>query len=162
LTDQQLPRVECLPLRRQNKGWWAKLELFRIPGPVAYFDLDTIIIDDITDIIIYPHVFTALTGFKPGRFASGFMAWNGDFRYLDQDIDDATQRVYSATAKRWGDQDWIREHLRTEPALTETLFPGRFVSYKLDVLRSGRVPPGASVVCFHGTPRPHQVNWSLL
>lgn len=166
LSSEPVPGVECLPLRRRNNGWWNKLELFGNFERAAYFDLDTMIVGDVTDIVEYPHKFTGLTDFGKGRhFASGFMAWSGDYSYLDRDIDPATEREYNAFETRnWqrhGDQGWIAERLREPPALAGDLFPGRFVSYKWSVRRDGAVPAGASVVCFHGKPRPADLNWSL-
>jgi hypothetical protein len=43
----------------------------------------------------------------------------------------------------------------------QDLFPGRVVHYKTHVRPANKVPPDASVVCFSGKPRPHQINWSL-
>lgn len=158
--------VFCVPLKRKGKGWWSKLELFSNFDQAVYFDLDTMIVDDITDIVTYPHRFTGLTDFGKGKhFASGFMAWNGDYSYLDQEIDAKTEREYNGFEtrnwKRHGDQGWIVEHVLDKPDLAGDLFPGRFVSYKWEVRRQGFVPAGASVVCFHGKPRPADVNWSL-
>jgi hypothetical protein len=169
LTDNRFSDIETIPLKRANKNWWVKLELFSLTGPTVYFDLDTIIVSDITDICTYPHRFTGLTNFKhkgkTNAFASGFMAWNGDFSYLDRDIDAATDREYRGDLtgdwQRHGDQGWVNDHLEIKPELTGDLFPGRFVSYKWDVRRKGRVPDSASVVCFHGVPRPHEIGWSL-
>jgi hypothetical protein len=167
LTNERLADIETMPLRRSRNGWWNKLALFSAFEKAVYFDLDTMIVDDVTDIVTYPHTFTGLTDFGKGvdRFASGFMAWNGDFSYLDQDIDAHTEREYDAFVTRdWtrhGDQGFISEHLMHRIELTNDLFPGRFVSYKWHVRRQGFVPPGASVVCFHGKPRPADVGWRL-
>jgi hypothetical protein len=160
-----LPDIECLPLLRNNRGWWNKLEVFRLTGPTIYFDLDTIIVGDITDLVVYPHIFTGLTNFKRTGFNSGFMGWCGDYSYLNQDIDRQTEKEYdggeTGNWDRHGDQGWIEDHLKLKPQLSGDLFPGRFVSYKWDVRRQGFVPKNASVVAFHGKPRPSDVNWSL-
>lgn len=167
LTNERLPKdIETLPLIRKRNGWWNKLALFSAFEQAAYFDLDTMIVDDVTDILTYPHKFTGLTDFGKGKhFASGFMAWNGNYRYLDQPIDADTERRYDAFVTRdWtkhGDQGFIVEHLREPPQLAGDLFPGRFQSYKWGVRREGRVPKGTSVVCFHGRPRPADIGWRL-
>lgn len=162
LTNEEIPGVECVKPRGDNKGWWIKLHLFTaFREQTVYLDLDTMLIDDVTDIFTYPHTFTGLTGLKTKRFASGFMAWNGDFSYLDADITPAIDAQYRETWTRWGDQGWIDHHLKIRPELTGDLFPGRFVSYKWDIRRQGVVPKGASVVVFSGEPRPHTISWSL-
>lgn len=162
LTQQMLGGIECREPRSRNRDWWIKLHLFSaFKGPTVYLDLDTMIVNDVTDIFTYPHVFTGLTGLKTKRFASGFMAWNGDFSYLDQDVDREIAKRYEETWISWGDQGFISEHLKIKPDLTAKLFPGRFVSYKWDIRRQGRTPKGASIVCFSGKPRPHEVKWVL-
>ena len=49
LSDIQLS-CETILLRHDWAGWWAKMELFRLPSAL-YFDLDTVIIDDCTEMI---------------------------------------------------------------------------------------------------------------
>ena len=49
LTDQcyafaEDEEIEARPLKRDWPGWWAKMELFALPGPVLFFDLDTVIV----------------------------------------------------------------------------------------------------------------------
>jgi hypothetical protein len=168
LTNEQLSGVDTAPLLRGRTGWWNKLELFRarlFDGPVAYFDLDTMIVDDITDIVTRDSRFLGLSDFSPKRsrqFASGFMAWDGrlDFSFLDENFTQFDVDTYSQSYDRWGDQAYIGERVGAIE-LTNDVFPGRFVSYKWHVRRPGKVPAGASVVCFHGKPRPADVGWRL-
>lgn len=170
LTTESIPGVECEPLLRNNRGWWNKLELFRkglFTGPTVYVDLDTIVVGDVTDIFTYPHKFTAGCNWKYFDMGervmnSGFMAWNGrDLSHLDQDIDQRTHEEYSQDYRKWGDQAFVQERLGFEFEDIGGLFPGRYVSYKLHVRRQGKVPKSASIVAFHGRPRPHEVEWSL-
>ena len=42
-------------------------------------------------------------------------------------------------------------------ALAGGVVPGQIVSYKLSVQETGRLPPGARLVCFHGHPRPWEI-----
>jgi hypothetical protein len=167
LTNETLP-VETISLIRGNRGWWNKLEIFRLPGPVVYFDLDTMIVGDITDIITHPHIFT--TGENWGAtspaervMGSAFMAWDGatDLSHLDVAITKDVDDKYSASKMRWGDQGYIQDHLGAGFDSIDDLFPRRFVSYKIHVRPQGRVPEGASIVAFHGRPRPAQVGWKL-
>jgi hypothetical protein len=66
-------------------GWWCKMEIFQEKGPVLYFDLDTVIVDDLTPLIDVAknHRFVTLRDFNsPKRVASGVMAWNGDMSHI--------------------------------------------------------------------------------
>lgn len=170
LTNERLPGVETLPLLRNRVGWWNKLELFRkglFDDCVIYFDLDTMIVDDITDIVTHEHRFTGLCDFtmKYGyrRLQSAFMAWDGrlDLSHLDEKFQSSDVEKYSQGMERWGDQGYILDHLGESIDYTDELFPGRFCSYKWHVRRPGKVPEGASIVCFHGKPRPADIGWRL-
>ena len=159
LTNARLDRIETAPLVNKWRGWWGKVELFRkglFDGPVRYFDLDTVIVSDVTDILMYPHEFTTGTNWKrPDTIASGFLAWDGreDLSYLVDEFD-------PATAHPRGDQAFIQAHLRRPRVGLDELFPGRWVSYKYHVRGKG-IPSGASIIAFHGAPRPHQVGWRV-
>ena len=50
LTDSPTEEYDR-PLKHDWPGWWAKMEIFNIPGPVLFLDLDTIIVDNIDCII---------------------------------------------------------------------------------------------------------------
>lgn len=151
LSDVAVP-CQRIPLKTDWPGWWAKLELFGLPGPVLYFDLDTVITGDLSEIAAYPHRFTMLRGFShPDSPASGVMAWHGDYSYLRDAFD--PERDYPGH----GDQGYIGHMLRHEPDLFQDLFPGRIVSRKQPATRSA----DERVVCFHGKPRPHQVGWNI-
>lgn len=150
--------IEVKPIPDFLKGWWAKLALFA-PGTfddrVLFFDLDTVILGNIDAIADYAGEFAMLRDFMFDRWASGVMAW--------------TPSKMSESLWTWwlkagqpgfatGDQAWIEQHLRASdftPDLWQDLFPGAFVSYKVDCFY---VPPkpAAKVVCFHGTPKPHE------
>lgn len=56
-----------------------------------------------------------------------------------------------------GDQEWISAHLDPRLPIKKRAFaPGTIVSYKRHA--RGGAPAGASVVVFHGSPKPHEVN----
>jgi hypothetical protein len=50
LTNIEL-NCKTIPLEYNHWGWWNKLQLYKIPGPVFYMDIDTIITDNIDDIL---------------------------------------------------------------------------------------------------------------
>jgi hypothetical protein len=175
ITNSKLPGVNTLPLTNKWQGFWCTLELFKYDwdGTVVYEDLDTMTIDDVTDIYTYPHDFTIATDWRPaekntGRFHSSFMAWDGlqDLKYLHDEFLPHLIPQYSQSMERWGDQGWIQDRLRRPVDSLQKLFPDRYVHYKTHVTgwtrgNIGHVPAGASIVAFSGNPRPHEINWSL-
>lgn len=170
LTNSDIKGVESIPMVANRDGYWNKLEVFRkglFDGPVVYLDLDTIIVSDVTDMLTYPHKFTAGLNFKAkhGRsLASWFMGFDGreDYSYLFDGYTSSTPEQYQQDWARWGDQGYTQDHLRCDwDSLDDLYFDGRYVSYKWQVRRPWKIPKGASFVCFHGKPRPHEVNWEL-
>lgn len=147
LSDVNVP-CERIPLRHGWPGWWSKIELFRLPGPVLFFDLDTVINGDLTEIASYPHRFTMLTDFtRPDRAASGVMAWGGDWSHIYRSFDPDAQ--YPGH----GDGGYIESMVDADRF--QELFPGQIVSRKVHRNRKS-----ARVVCYHGTPRPHDTGWT--
>lgn len=167
LTNRRLKSTETIPLVKSWPGWWAKLELFRpglFSGRVFYLDLDTMIVGDITDLVTKKQDFAVLSDMYHGeRMGSGIMAWNADLDFSHLYSDFSRERIpeYTGVKEKWGDQGWIEQNLALPPERLQSQFPGRIVSYKVDVRKQSRVPDGASIVCFHGKPRPHQINWRL-
>ncbi len=167
LTNEKFEDFETVRFEQNWPGWWGKLELFRkdvFAGQVAYFDLDTMIVGDITGIVTAPQEFAMLRDFYgKDRVASGMMVWNAsdDWSAIYETFSAARIPEYSKTAEKWGDQAWIGSCLQDAPALLQDQFPGRIVSYKVEMKAQGKMPKGASVICFHGKPRPHQINWRL-
>ena len=136
-------------------GWWNKIYLFKrgvLDGRVIFFDLDTVLVGEIDFLAHFDDEFAILRDFnRPDAFGSGVMVWNGS---ASNDVWDEFVRAGCPNLRR-GDQVWIQK-MRPNAALLQDRFPGKFVSYKNDS-REGP-PPGASVVCFHGDPRPHEVD----
>lgn len=152
-SDVDVP-CERIPLITDLPGWLAKLEVFRLPQAL-YFDLDTVILDDLSEIAQYRHRFSMLSDFyAPEHAASGVMAWDGDYRrILDDFTNVARYRKWSADNR--GDAGWIINCVgNSRIDRLQDLFPDKFGSYKAGT------PEGAAVCCFHGKPRPHEVNWN--
>jgi len=164
-------------LRAGWPGWWAKMEMFKLLGPVLYFDLDTIItgsIDTLADWVVQADddALLVLRDFYSRRQSSGILGWRSDMGLILQDFRDNYAakaswhrggRVISMRAKGvrfQGDQDWLRIFLRNHPqvsaVMAQDVQPGLY-SYKVDVQRTGKLPDDASIVCFHGLPRPREV-----
>lgn len=142
-------------------GYWNKINLFgcnELKGrEIMYFDLDTVIMKDITDILKVDYSdFTMLSDFMTGVPASGVMAWKGDYQYLFDEYDPSMDVDFRVT-NSLGDQGYIAKHLRVKPRSFQQMFPGRICSYKIHPQEKY----DASIVCFHGRPRPRAVNWDI-
>ncbi len=167
LTNEKFEDFETVRFEQNWPGWWGKLELFRkdvFAGQVAYFDLDTMIVGDITDIVTEPQSFAMLRDlYGKHRVASGMMVWNAsdDWSAIYETFSAARIPEYSKTSEKWGDQGWVSDCLLDAPVRLQDQFPGRIVSYKVEMKAQGKMPKGASVVAFHGRPRPHQIGWKL-
>jgi hypothetical protein len=51
LSDVPIPGVETLSLATEWPGFWAKMELFSLPGDFLFMDLDTVILGPIDDFL---------------------------------------------------------------------------------------------------------------
>lgn len=142
-------------------GWWNKLALFKpglfTPGDrVIYFDLDTLITGRLDDIVKYDGDFAALRDvYRPHGLQSSVMAWRAGVGMSDIW---ALWDIKGRPEVDGGDQIWIEDVLASTRALPfdrlQDLYPDLFASYKIT---GGKLPAKASVVFFHGFPRPHQV-----
>lgn len=174
LTDQPedvRPFVEPVPLQFDWPGWWAKIELFTLPGPVLYFDLDTVLcgpINDLCEWVATPSdIVVMLRGFYRSDVCSGIMAWNRDLSGLTRQFGCLAAKAswvpltHGLGCGRYnGDQEFIREQLaeaRVPIVLAQDIQLGIY-SYKVHVKPLGRIPADASVICFHGNPRPWDVD----
>jgi len=158
--DLEVKGVDTIRLTNGHPGWWSKIELFR-PGwisteRVLYFDLDTIILRNIDDLLELGGSFYGLQPWNranrlAGNVASGIMSWkNGAYDFLYNEFN-------LTEIHRKGDQAYIsaalRAHGDTFTPLQEVV-PGIY-SYKREY-RLGR-HDDARIICFHGRPRVHEV-----
>lgn len=163
ITEHTISGIDCIPRRDGWPGWWSKLELFRpgMTGPFFYLDLDMLVIRSLDWIADYlDKSFCAVENWgsrtREGplytdELSSAMMIWNGD---------GSTDRIYQnfSEADIWrldphGDQAYVTEQMRD----AVTLIPQeKMCSFKRHCLNGP--PPEASVVAFHGRPRPHEVS----
>ena len=160
----QRGHVHEIALHYNWPGWWAKLELFRPDlhelGDMLYFDLDTVIVGDLSDIAARQRL-TCLTDFyrtkKPSpNMASGMMYIPQQERgrvWYDWIIKHPGGPVMHMQQHR-GDQNFIRTLWEEECDRWQDVLPGQVCSFKADVRKLGAVPHDARVVCYHGNPRP--------
>jgi hypothetical protein len=137
-------------------GWWSKMELFRpdIEGDLFYLDLDTTPVADLTPMASVG-VLAAIS--NRGNVKRSI---NSSCMYLPAQY---RARIW----KRWmdygperamrdfrGDQDFLYAQFKNRWQRFETLVPGCAVSFKYHVQPAKKVPDGARLVYFHGTPKP--------
>ena len=152
------PGVQAWDVPHGLTGWWNKLAMFR-PGTfmdgerVLYFDLDTIPVDDLSDIAAYSGRFAILRDpYHPDHMGSSLMAWEaGNLDHIWTRWEDGGRPQFDPH----GDQYWI-ETMQPEADYWQDMFPGQAVSFKTDCWLPAKIPDGARLIYFHGNPRPHQ------
>jgi hypothetical protein len=149
--------IETRPIPTRLEGWWCKLALFRphlfpVGDRVLYFDLDTVITGSIDALAAYDGDFGILADFyRPLGLQSSVMAWEaGKHTRIWEDYEKAGCPMDDPG----GDQAWIEKCYQAKRERLQVKFPGMFVSYKKS---GGVIPDKASVVVFHGKPRPHEI-----
>lgn len=156
LSDVDVP-CERIALEHDWPGWWSKIELFRLPGPVLFADLDTAIVGDLSDVaeqaigrgtVVLQDFYRLSTA-----IGSGVMSWN------DLDLVRGLYDIFAADPSGWqrrvggrGDQGFIEDAgFAKHYSRWQDILPGQIVSYKVHC-RAG-IPGNARVICLHGTPK---------
>lgn len=151
-------------LKHDFKKWWSKIELFRpdiFTGKQVFFlDLDTVIINNIDDIVSKPFDFCGLRDFyKITTLGSGLMSWRHDkYHYVYERFLRNSTYIMNNTPE--GDQRWINENVKSMKYFQD-VFGNNVVSYKKDCIRNKmfRIPKNTKIVCFHGIPKPHEIEY---
>ena len=167
-----------------KKAWWYKIQLFNKEhhqGPLLYFDLDTVIVNNI-DWIYREQLdhFWTVRDFKH-LWNSRDFSINSSIMYFDTTRftyiwDDFISRDFKRTQARYrGDQNYITDIMRTERR--KYFDQDRVKSWRWECLDGGydftkkrHVNPGAgteilpqtSVLIFHGNPKPKDVEDSII
>lgn len=159
---------EIIPLRYGLPGWWSKFELFRPElfngHQVLYFDLDTLIVDNIDDFISYGGHFMGLRDFNTlTDLGSGILGWDADkfhdvfYRFMNGLV---TERVKFGNY-RGGDQELIDHLVGSEKQWVQDLFPKKMAAFRYECFDECQwivtLPEKASVICFHGPPKMDQL-----
>lgn len=152
LTDSS-PQCERIPLEKNYPGWWAKMELFKLQGPVLYMDLDTVICGDMSywlDQIKHSNFAILRDVYRgerePYAMQSSIMYWSGDMSDIWEEF--SANPDFSHPN---GDQGWLEQHL--DDVLYIQDVTDDVVSYKAHI-QKGYDKHKASVIFFHGKPRP--------
>jgi hypothetical protein len=145
------------------EGWWQKMTLYNPPtgtdaALTIYLDLDTIICDDIGFLADYGGCLAMLRDFYRPK-----TSWASGILLLRPTMLRSIWRKFDQDRQGWmghgGDQQATEAILRARswvPDLLQDLFPGKIRSYKVHC--QNHLPTGTALVCFHGRPRPHEVN----
>lgn len=147
--------IEKRPLPGILRGWWNKIYLFKRNlfekgDKIVFFDLDTVIVSGLDEIIKYDGNFAILRDFyRPGGLQSSVMIWKAGYATHLWD----NYRLACFPDIDGGDQAWI-EQANISPDILQDLYPDCFVSYKVSAFAG--IPQNAKVVVFHGNPRPHK------
>lgn len=149
------PHIVVRPLpSTQVRDWWHKLSLFQsdlfpFGARLLYFDLSCVITGRLDALAAYDGPFATLRDFYyPTGLQSSIMAWRQGC-YTDI----WTQFVAQGYPQHdlGGDQVFIESLLGPTAIRLQDQFHDQFVSYKLHP----ELPSKASVVVFHGNPKPH-------
>jgi len=147
--------------------WWPKMEIFKIPGPVLYLDLDTIIVSDLNEILetACQYEFVAIRDFYKDHkmertLGSGIMFWTVDMKYLYEEFLKNPQKNMDecTTSRWWGDQGFIEKTIKHKVVYWQDILPRKIISWKVHC-KNG-VPKDASIIAFHGKPKPWDVKLS--
>lgn len=171
LSDVDVP-CERIPLQYKWPGWWAKIETFRLKGPVLYFDLDTAIVGDLTAVAIAAESrsFIALRDFYRLRdgIGSGVMAWSSVFPAAAHYEFTRHNAYWQDRLLSSGDQGFVEEYIAHGGIdRWQDVVDDQIVSYKIHC-RNG-IPPNARAVCLHGKPKfgdmpecdPVRLSWEM-
>lgn len=150
-----------VPLKHDWLGWWSKCEVFRLPGPCLYLDLDVSVIGDLAPLLEAAARYDLIMakGFwgldDPSHVNSSVMGWRGDVSAIYREFAAASEVFMSIYAEpvRWGDQAYIRDTYAGTITLWQEILPGMVLSYKRDALM-GVDMWDCRVLCSHGQPRP--------
>ena len=169
-------------IRGPKSSWWYKIQLFNpklFKGHLLYFDLDTVITSNIDWIWQQNHQsFWAVKDFKY-LFKSRRQTINSSVMWFSTE---KYSYIYSnfdpAVAKRHhyhGDQDYINEQIPDSEI--NYLDIDKIKSWKWQIKNGGynfktrkyfltpeqtSMPPSTSVLVFHGKPKPHEEQYSIV
>lgn len=161
-----------------KKSWWYKLQMFdpkHIEGNLLYFDLDTVIVNNIdwicqssTDFFWTIHDFKRLVKKDYFGINSSIMYWNTT-KFSHIWAKSQVEGIKKIAARFRGDQDYIQSVLKPDQI---KFFPhDKILSWRWQALKNSSpqprfkpnvsagtdITPQASVLVFHGYPKPHEL-----
>jgi len=169
VTDRKIEGVECIPPINDLPGWWGKVNLFDwdvMDDQNLYFDLDVVITSNLDEMVME---YSRATCAMPNNWAasghggcqSSVMMWtkNHNVRQIHDLFDPliAYWPPVNQPGVLWGDQEWITKLRNADKVAVRPMDCGIY-SYKYHC-RHG-LPDDASIVVFHGDPKPSVVDES--
>lgn len=152
------PGIEVHALLHRWPGWWSKMEIMLGAhddlGDVLYMDLDTMVVGPLDRFAVHRPLTLLDDFYRPTLAQSGLMWLPARWRVTCAAMWLDTPQEHMKQFR--GDGEWLHAAWGQTANRWQTMEPGRVVSYKVHVARSGRIPPDARIVCFHGHPRPWQ------
>ena len=161
LSDAEIDGVEVLPLAFDWPGWWSKMELFRpdLTGDFVFLDLDVSIVGDLTNLFAVHETAVMRDVYRPDGLQSAAMVLKQSDRAEVWARWIASPGHWMRKFRRGGDQAFLETVWLGRVTRLQDLLPARqLVSFKADV-RGRELPEAASIVMFHGRPRPWEVGW---
>ena len=169
--------LNAYPLNHDLPGWLSKMELFKIHGPLLCFDLDTIIsgnIDMLAEWVLQANSdkdLLMLRGFYRQDQCSGILGWKSSLHWIFSRFVAQTNIKFAQTSNGvnvcWGkhtyrgDQEWLRALVTSQLNVTMAQDVQLGIrSYKVHIKDNEQqaLPFGTNIVCFHGKPRPCEVD----
>lgn len=141
-------------------GWWGKIPLLGLQGPVLWIDIDCVIVGPLDDLLgTTGNIRTAKNWAQSGHGGcqSSVMYWD-DASTIPALFDEkhVCWPPSNLNGRLWGDQEFITQLRDNNQIRVDYFDPAHVVSYKYHC-RQG-VPEDARVVCFHGRPNPDEVD----
>lgn len=168
----------------RKKSWWYKMQLFNPihhRGPLLYFDLDTVIVDNIDWVLnlSLDYMWTIRDYrylWKPQfeGINSSMMYWNTT-RFADVWQRFSNQGIDTARSYYQGDQDYLTAAV--ERSRRKFFDLDRVISWRWEAFNGGMnwknrsyrhpgrgtiLQPRNSVLIFHGDPKPNEINDPLV
>lgn len=162
ISDTPLRGIETIPMKRMWPGWWCKMEMFapNITGDIFFIDLDTIIVDDISDFLNLRKL-TMLTDFyKKESYGSGLMYIPEEDRAVVWNHFNTNPPMLMQQFRIGGDQRYLMSIWKNRPKRFQEELPDRTISYKAHKVKADGIPAGTGIVCHHGLPKPRDVKWT--
>jgi hypothetical protein len=151
----------------QHAGWWAKLCLYAadIRGDLLYYDLDSTILGDQSDIAAVGQLAILRAKIRTDRGSPHYPGFQSALMYITEDARSAVRMELARQggarcfAKYRGGDDRFLETIaywRSNARFFQELLPNQIQHYRRDIVKRhrGKVPPGTRLVTFCKKPRP--------